>query len=112
MTTTMTRTRTCVTCGSAFSYPIGKGNDRKHCSRACRARHKKALHLARLETMPKCSTAGCATTATASAGPCSPSSPVQVVDDDVRPLKRNAAPYHLAHQPAPALMVADPDEEC
>jgi len=36
------RTRVCITCEKSFSYKIGKGNDRKHCSDVCREKYKKA----------------------------------------------------------------------
>lgn len=34
------RTKDCPTCGNTFSYEVGKGKDRKHCSKQCRLRHK------------------------------------------------------------------------
>jgi hypothetical protein len=65
------RTRTCPTCRGGFSYPIGKGADRKHCSAACRVAHQKARRSARLTTMPQCSTPGCEGRATRiAAGQC------------------------------------------
>jgi 5-methylcytosine-specific restriction endonuclease McrA len=52
-----TRTRQCPTCNLEFGYPVGKGNDRKHCSAACRVAHQRSLRLAR--TYPPCPTPGC-----------------------------------------------------
>jgi hypothetical protein len=53
------RTKTCPICGKHFSYPIGKGTDRKHCSTDCREAHKKQLAKERLNTYPECKSEGC-----------------------------------------------------
>lgn len=50
----MLRTKTCPTCGTDFSYPIARGNDRKHCSPKCRALHRKNKLEARISDLPKC----------------------------------------------------------
>lgn len=59
MTTTRVRTRACIVCDRAFSYEIGRGKDRKHCSSDCRGAHKRALGIRRLSTLPKCEVEGC-----------------------------------------------------
>lgn len=41
------RTKTCPTCSSDFSYTVGRGNDRKHCSVACAAMHQRSLKAQR-----------------------------------------------------------------
>ncbi len=55
----MIRTKTCPTCGANFSYEIGKGKDKKHCSDACRVRLQLKLRAERYESLPCCSVAGC-----------------------------------------------------
>ena len=60
----MTRTKACPTCGADFSYAIGKGNDRKHCSSTCRARHKRARLAERRAVAPQCVVPGCEVVAT------------------------------------------------
>lgn len=50
----ITRTRVCPTCQGSFSYPMGPGNDRKHCSPECRVKHQKRKALERFRTAGKC----------------------------------------------------------
>jgi hypothetical protein len=53
------RTKTCPTCGENFSYEVGKGMDRKHCSSMCRINHKKVRAVERFKLMPFCKVVGC-----------------------------------------------------
>lgn len=53
------RTKTCPTCGKHFSYEIGRGKDRKHCSAECRQRHQIMNRPALLEARPSCTVEGC-----------------------------------------------------
>lgn len=53
------RTKTCTVCGNDFSYLIGRGNDRKICSTACRSKSKLRLREALKVNATECSTAGC-----------------------------------------------------
>ena len=53
------RTKPCPTCGSDFSYEIGKGKDRRHCSKECRVRAQINNRAALLAAKPPCSTSGC-----------------------------------------------------
>lgn len=57
------RTKVCSTCGKHFSYKIGRGKDRKHCSKECRVKHQIKLREERFRTYSKCSTPGCNKTA-------------------------------------------------
>lgn len=53
------RTRSCLFCREDFSYPIGKGNDRRHCTADCREKHKAATKPARIAARPLCGIEGC-----------------------------------------------------
>jgi len=53
-----TRTRICLGCKQSFTYEVGKGRDRKHCSPECRERYKVARRIPKSE-WSLCSTAGC-----------------------------------------------------
>lgn len=60
----MLRERECVNCGEKFSYEIGKGNDRIHCSSKCRRQHQLNLRKQRFESLPLCKEEGCNNKAT------------------------------------------------
>lgn len=60
----MIRTKTCPTCGTNFSYEVGKGRDRKHCSDGCRRKHQLAMRAERYEYLPECSVELCNNKAT------------------------------------------------
>jgi len=67
----MLRTKTCPTCGTNFSYEIGKGKDKKHCSDACRVRLQMQLRSERHSSLPLCLVNECEGRATRkSAGLC------------------------------------------
>jgi predicted nucleic acid-binding Zn ribbon protein len=51
------RSKACPVCSKAFSYEVGRGTDRKHCSTECRGRLGKERAAAKAR--PKCSVAGC-----------------------------------------------------
>lgn len=55
----MERTKICPVCKKSFSYPIGKGTDRKHCSPACRATYRKILRAEWWKNLPPCAVDGC-----------------------------------------------------
>lgn len=55
----VTRTRSCLECTCEFSYPVGKGNDRKYCSKQCRVAVQLRLRGARELAAPSCPTEGC-----------------------------------------------------
>lgn len=56
----MERERLCVTCNQPFSYRVGKGTDRKHCSAACRETSKAQKRLAlRQNASVPCRSVGC-----------------------------------------------------
>lgn len=55
----VTRTKTCPECSQEFSYEIGKGKDRKHCSAPCRQKLKKRNREAREGTLEPCCIEGC-----------------------------------------------------
>jgi hypothetical protein len=46
-------------CGKSFSYEIGRGNDRKHCSSECRVKTQMELRAERMKHYPPCPTEGC-----------------------------------------------------
>ena len=53
------RTKKCDVCGEDFSYPVGRGTDRKHCSAKCRAiRHKECAER-RYKLLAQCSNPDC-----------------------------------------------------
>lgn len=54
-----TRTKDCPTCGNGFSYEIGKGRDKKHCSPECRVKAQIANRESLYKAKPPCLTAGC-----------------------------------------------------
>ena len=64
------RSRHCETCGGAFSYAIGRGNDRRHCSNACRKSKQLRLRAERKASAPPCVTADCVGIATRKSGLC------------------------------------------
>lgn len=51
----VTRTRTCVQCGRAFTYEIRRGSDRRYCSDFCRTQRRHAT----AKTRPLCVVPGC-----------------------------------------------------
>lgn len=53
------RTKTCPVCGHEFSYEVGLGKDRKHCSAKCRVSRQLSLRATVVANAPKCSTDGC-----------------------------------------------------
>lgn len=53
------RSRVCTVCEGQFSYPIGRGNDRQHCSPECRQKQQLRLREERIPFLPLCSTEGC-----------------------------------------------------
>jgi len=53
------RERECKHCGSSFTYEIGPGRDRWHCTAACREAYKIA-RIPPKSTWPECQTDGCA----------------------------------------------------
>lgn len=57
----MIRTRNCFNCKTSFSYEIGKGKDRKHCSEACRLEYQaKGRRVRKSEQiLAVCSTQDC-----------------------------------------------------
>lgn len=55
----MIRTKTCPTCGKRFSYEIGKGKDRKHCSSKCRVKHQINCWKGRIKDLPRCRIPDC-----------------------------------------------------
>lgn len=59
-----TRTRWCETCGERFSYPIARGNDRKHCSPKCRLKKQLSVRASRFDSAPTCRVSGCSGRAT------------------------------------------------
>lgn len=59
-----TRLRVCSQCSIEFTYAVGRGTDRKHCSDDCRIAHAKAKKLARYTALPGCSVSGCSGKAT------------------------------------------------
>lgn len=52
------RERICVICGSQFSYPIGRGKDRIHCSEKCAVEARQRSRARRL-VAPPCVVDGC-----------------------------------------------------
>lgn len=54
----MKRTKACV-CGKEFSYDVGRGRDRKYCSRKCQDMAFRMALKKRYGSLPKCSTLGC-----------------------------------------------------
>jgi hypothetical protein len=54
----MKRTKICG-CGKEFSYDIGRGKDRKHCSPECQYEAFKQKRNANYNSLPKCSTPEC-----------------------------------------------------
>lgn len=66
---TRTRHRICKNCSQTFSYEVGKGRDRVHCTPACRIAMKVVLPRAQ---WPRCATPHCERTASRQqGGPCS-----------------------------------------
>ena len=55
----MIREKNCFVCGNSFSYTIGRGTDRKHCSEKCREKHKLVLRDIKFRLLPNCSVDGC-----------------------------------------------------
>ena len=67
----VTRTKICTTCKVSFSYEVGRGNDRKHCSRECRQVSQIKNRPALLASKPMCAIPGCNNKATrVSSGTC------------------------------------------
>lgn len=58
------RSRKCPTCHKSFSYPVGKGNDRKHCADKCRKAYQLAKRAERHKGLPECKVHGCSNRAT------------------------------------------------
>ena len=66
-----TRSKLCLQCSSEFSYSVGKGRDRKHCSDACRLAHQRVRKAEQYASLPSCKVTGCSGRATrVSAGMC------------------------------------------
>ena len=53
------RTKVCPTCEKIFSYEIGKGRDRKHCSAQCQRDALAERQRGEAASLPECSTPGC-----------------------------------------------------
>lgn len=52
------RERICKHCKTTFTYPVGKGSDRQHCSEECRLAYQASRRLPK-DQWPICSTDGC-----------------------------------------------------
>lgn len=59
MTANRMRFKLCPTCENPFSYEIGKGRDRKHCSDKCRTNHKVIRERFRYQQREVCKASGC-----------------------------------------------------
>jgi 5-methylcytosine-specific restriction endonuclease McrA len=58
------RVRRCFVCKDEFSYSVGKGTDRKHCSDKCRYAHRLELRRQRLPYLAQCKGIRCTGKAT------------------------------------------------
>jgi len=58
------RVKICVHCGEPFTYFIGRGADKKYCSKACYKLAHKQLSAQRLKSFPQCANPECSNKAT------------------------------------------------